>query len=88
MRYSLPMLPCLSLLCFMVFGPPAVALGETAGVATAPATSVQAFGLAHPQCLAWSDTCVTCTAGGSKAQCSTPGIACTPGPVSCQQPRP
>lgn len=99
------MTPCLSLLCFMVFGPPGLVLGEPAtppAASTAPASSIQAYG-SHNQCLAWTDGCVICTgkagprastgpATGTQdtdqAQCSTPGIACTPGAARCTQPGP
>ena len=82
------MLPCLSLLCFAVFGPPGLALGGL-GPAPAPsAVSVRTFGASHDRCRAWSDGCVICRAavGGGPAQCSTPGIACTPRPVACDEP--
>jgi hypothetical protein len=85
------MISCLSLLCFMVFGPPGLVLGDGfSGVATAPKTSVQAYGRQNPQCGAWTDSCVTCTApaAGGRAQCSTPGIACTPTAIACQQHNP
>lgn len=79
------MTPCLSLLCFMVFGPPGVAFGGLpTSVSATPGTSVQAFGTQNPSCAAWTDACVTCTAAGEgPAACSTPGIACTPGPITC-----
>ena len=67
----------------MVFGPPALGLDVNASVAQAPGTSVQAYGRSNASCLAWTDSCVTCTAGSDQPQCSTPGIACTPKPVSC-----
>jgi hypothetical protein len=40
-----------------------------------------------PQCQEWSDGCKVCTktAEGAPA-CSTPGIACQPGPVVCRTP--
>ena len=73
----------------MIFGPPGVALGgDTALPSQRPGTSVQGFG-AQNQCLSWTDGCVLCTAGaGGKAQCSTPGIACTPTAISCQRAAP
>ncbi|UDL94114.1 hypothetical protein LGH83_16505 [Lichenihabitans sp. PAMC28606] len=82
------MLPCLSLLCFMVFGPPGLVLGDGfSAISAAPRTSVQAFGQQNPQCKAWSDSCVTCTAtAAGPATCSTAGIACTPTPIACQRP--
>ena len=78
---------CLSLLCFMVFGPPSLGLeAGTALTSRAPGTSVQAFGRANA-CASWGDGCTVCTrAGDGPAACSTPGIACTPGPVACKAP--
>ncbi len=75
------MIPCLSLLCFMAFGPPGIALdGATApGAAT---VSVQGFGR-DGACAAWTDGCVACTRAAGLSQCSTPGIACTPRAVTC-----
>ncbi len=83
------MLPCLSLLCFAVFGPPGLALESPVPTAVHPsAASVQAYGRANPACGTWTDGCVACQAGpgGGPASCSTPGIACTPGPVACRGP--
>ncbi len=79
------MLPCVSLFCFMVFGPPGLALDGSL-TTPVPAIPVQAFGRANPQCRAWSDGCVTCEADGGSARCSLPGIACTPRPVACRDP--
>ena len=71
----------------MVFGPPALLLdGGATGVATRPASSVQAFGAANA-CAAWSDGCVLCTRErAGPALCSTPGIACTPRAIACTAP--
>ena len=81
------MLPCLSLFCLMTFGPAGLALGGNAapGAAAHSTLTVQAFGRENPQCHAWTNQCVTCTSAGAgnPAQCSTPGIACTPGPIRC-----
>lgn len=79
---------CLSLYCFLVFGPPGLALDP--GTATAmqgPALSIQAFGQANT-CQAWTDGCTICTSAGAgaPASCSTPGIACTPAPIACTAP--
>lgn len=78
------MLGCLSLTCFLVFGPPGVALdGGPRAVSTAPATSVQSFGRAN-SCPSWGDGCTVCTrTGDGGSACSLPGIACTPGPLAC-----
>lgn len=83
------MLPCLSLLCFAVFGPPGLVLnGPFPNPPGPPVVSVQAFGRDNPLCRAWTDGCVTCraAAGNGPALCSTPGIACTPGAVACSEP--
>lgn len=76
-------MPCLSLFCFMVFGPPGVALSGAAPVAPAP--SVQAYGR-DGRCLAWTDGCRICMRVGDASQCSTPGIACTPSAITCTRP--
>jgi hypothetical protein len=47
------------------------------------AVVVQSYGEKNPACLEWSDGCVICVRGG---QCSTPGIACQPGEISCAKP--
>ena len=76
---------CLSLYCFLVFGPPGLALdpGPTP-VLQAPGTAIQAFGRTR-DCRAWTDGCTVCTSpeGNAPAACSTPGIACTPAPIAC-----
>lgn len=79
---------CLSLYCFLVFGPPGLALDPgptTAMQATGP--SIQAFGRSNA-CRSWTDGCTVCTTAGGEAPaaCSTPGIACTPAPVACTTP--
>ena len=87
--YTMAMLPCVSLLCFMVFGPPGVALSGPAALkpARTPVPSIQGYGRANASCRAWTDGCTICQAnGGGAAACSTPGIACTPGPVACRDP--
>jgi hypothetical protein len=45
------------------------------------AVAVQAYGGKNPDCLEWSDGCVTCARGG---KCSTPGIACQPTEILCK----
>lgn len=81
------MLGCLSLYCFMVFGPPSLALDPARGAGpAATAVSVQGYGLGTA-CRSWTDGCVVCTRPASgQAACSTPGIACTPGPIACTIP--
>ena len=44
----------------------------------------QAQGAApDPNCAEWSDGCVICLSTPSGLACSTPGIACTRGPMQC-----
>ncbi len=50
----------------------------------APAT-VFSFGRENPVCAEWSNGCQVCTRSAKgEMQCSTPGIACTPGPPLCR----
>ena len=49
-----------------------------------PAT-VFTFGRENPDCGEWTDACHVCTrAADGRPQCSTPGIACTPGVPICR----
>ena len=49
-----------------------------------PAT-VFSFGAANPLCAEWTNACQVCTrSSAGEMQCSTPGIACTPGPPVCR----
>ena len=77
---------CLSLYCFLVFGPPSLALDPSPGT-TPAATSIQGFGRGSA-CLSWTDGCVVCTrtAPTGPAACSTAGIACTPRAIACTAP--
>ena len=60
-------------------GMPAVASEESA--------SMLAWGLDHAECAEWTDLCQVCArAPEGSPQCSTPGIACQPGPVLCRKP--
>jgi hypothetical protein len=52
---------------------------------TAEQMSLQGYGVAAPGCLEWSDGCVTCLRDADDAHCSTPGIACQPGPIVCRK---
>ncbi|HLM38447.1 MAG TPA: hypothetical protein VK434_02475 [Microvirga sp.] len=36
-----------------------------------------------PNCAEWSDGCVICLGAPTGPACSTPGIACTRGPMQC-----
>ena len=50
----------------------------------APAT-VFSFGRDNPTCGEWTNGCQVCTRpAAGEMQCSTPGIACTPGPPVCR----
>jgi hypothetical protein len=48
------------------------------------AAAVQAYGAHDPGCAQWSDGCVTCRRAETGIACSTPGIACIPGPNVCR----
>ena len=49
-----------------------------------PAT-VFSFGRDNPTCGEWSNGCQVCTRpAAGEMQCSTPGIACTPGAPVCR----
>jgi hypothetical protein len=51
--------------------------------------SLEGFGAAAPLCLEWSDGCAVCARdAGKPANCSTPGIACQPGPIVCRSEKP
>ena len=68
---------CLSLAC-------AARAEDAPAPQEAPAT-VFSFGRDNPQCAEWSNACQVCTrAANGEMQCSTPGIACTPGPPVCR----
>lgn len=44
-----------------------------------------AYGARDLACQEWSDGCQICLRDANGAtQCSTPGIACTPGPITCK----
>ena len=47
--------------------------------------SVMTFGRENPGCAEWTNACQICTRDDQNApQCSTPGIACTPGAMVCR----
>jgi hypothetical protein len=67
---------------------PAAADGATAGP-SAEELSLEGFGAKTPACLEWSDGCAVCARDDRQAaHCSTPGIACQPGPIACRAERP
>jgi hypothetical protein len=71
--------------------PPAVAPANPPPAATPSPEeiSLQGFAAASPFCLEWSDGCAVCARDDlAVAHCSTPGIACQPGPISCRREKP
>jgi hypothetical protein len=47
--------------------------------------TVFSFGRDNPTCGEWTNGCQICTRpAAGEMQCSTPGIACTPGPPVCR----
>ena len=76
----------LALLVLPTLASPASADAVPAPIVTAGvAPSVQAYGRLNPACAEWTDGCVVCTSASGQAQCSTPGIACTPAGVTCKR---
>ena len=65
----------------------AAALPAAPGPAHAPGAGAPppsaAFGDRDRTCAEWSDGCIVCQRGEHAPACSTPGIACTRGPVQC-----
>ena len=65
-------------------------LARAADVSDAPApegapATVFSFGRDNPTCGEWTNGCQVCTRPATgEMQCSTPGIACTPGPPVCR----
>lgn len=52
----------------------------------AEAPGIQGYGARDPVCLEWSDGCVVCRHGENAASvCSTPGIACHPHDIQCDE---
>ncbi len=48
--------------------------------------SLQGFAAQNPLCDEWSDACVVCKRDEKDTpRCSTPGIACQPGPIVCRR---
>jgi hypothetical protein len=49
-----------------------------------PPVSMQAYGDHNADCLEWTNSCLTCRREeDAEIACSTPGIACQPGEISC-----
>lgn len=48
-------------------------------------SSIQSYARQNPHCAEWTNGCVVCVATNGHAQCSTPGIACTPAGLTCRR---
>ena len=49
-----------------------------------PTATLFSFGRDNPDCIEWTNACQVCTRDAEGApQCSTAGIACTPGAMVC-----
>jgi hypothetical protein len=58
------------------------------GKKSPPDISMEAFGTSNPQCMEWTDSCQICARDSqNQSACSTPGIACLPGEISCKSER-
>ena len=76
-------LSCLLLMSAAAFAdePRAPAMPAPEGT---PAT-VFSFGKENPDCMEWTNACQICTrSAAGELNCSTPGIACTPGLPVCR----
>jgi hypothetical protein len=73
--------------------PPVAPVESSPPVAAAPPVSVEAesasmfaWGDSHRDCAEWTNLCQVCLRDATgEAQCSTPGIACTPGAPICRR---
>lgn len=51
--------------------------------------NVMTYGKENSDCAEWTNSCQVCTRDDQDApQCSTPGIACTPGAMVCRVKKP
>ncbi|MBK9081690.1 MAG: hypothetical protein IPL88_06215 [Rhizobiales bacterium] len=50
----------------------------------ASAPSIEGYGATNKACMEWTNGCQICVAG-DKPGCSTPGVACTAGPIVCSK---
>ena len=51
--------------------------------------TVQGYGARNPDCAEWTDACHICKIDDKgAAQCSTPGVACTPSDIVCKTRKP
>jgi hypothetical protein len=68
--------------------PPAPVPPPPPGKTSPPDISMEAYGTSNPQCLEWTDSCQICARDDqNRNACSTPGIACLPGDISCKKER-
>jgi hypothetical protein len=79
-------------LLILVLAPPSARADDAPApkpIPPAEQASLEGFGVAAPLCLEWSDGCAVCARDASNApHCSTPGIACQPGPIACRSEKP
>jgi hypothetical protein len=61
----------------------ALAAGGDREGAASPATSAVVAPDKDPACAEWTDGCIVCQRTPQGPACSTPGIACTRGPLAC-----
>lgn len=84
MVFSLRLLLVLS--CFIVL---VASLGaeekQAPPMSEKPDASMEAYGVAHPECLEWTNACRICARHENDVACSTPGIACLPKEIFCQK---
>ncbi|BAU89668.1 hypothetical protein MPPM_1063 [Methylorubrum populi] len=59
------------------------ALGPRPPHHAAPAPVPASDPAQNPSCAEWGDGCKICRRIGEETACSLPGIACTPGPMTC-----
>jgi hypothetical protein len=63
-------------------------VGANEAATSAEQSSMEGFAAAAPLCLEWTDGCAVCARDeGDKVHCSTPGVACQPGPIACRRER-
>jgi hypothetical protein len=68
--------------------PAPVAPPPLPGKKSPPDISMEAYGTSNPQCMEWTDSCQICARDSqNQTACSTPGIACLPGEISCKSER-
>jgi hypothetical protein len=76
----------LAMLALLAFACGTTRADEASPATSAEQTSMEGFAAAAPLCLEWSDGCAICARDGSGAvHCSTPGVACQPGPIACRR---